>query len=77
MTAKVIEVQPTEALCWVCGKTMPMEKLQYLGDNTYRCKAHRGSTILKAGQKHEQEKTRRMVIKGSCTFEIEIEEVRT
>jgi hypothetical protein len=65
---KPIEIQKTHAQCWVClehgiKKEYPIDELIYLTQGQYRCRKHRGSTILAAGQKHEQERTaRRWVI---------------
>ena len=82
---KPIETKPSRAQCWVClergiNTMYPVEVLQDCGNGTWRCKGHRVSTIIKAGQKHEQEKatTRKWTMKGhfSCEFDIEIEEVK-
>lgn len=86
MTRKKTEqpVKPDFAQCWVClergnPKMYPVGTLQDCGNGTWRCKSHRGSTILDAGKKYDEKKRESSVIRrfrmtGSLTFDVEIVE---
>jgi len=38
----------SKARCYVCGRALLKEKMQYCGKEIYRCRKHRTTTILKA-----------------------------